>query len=67
MADFQKTNPGGGFAATDLASHHDCCLMHWNMVDGQGGTVSQGASFFRFGADGHLTHMNGFFPLTEKS
>ncbi len=64
MDEFQKQNPGGGFAATNLISHHDCCLMHWNMVDGQGNAVSKGASFFRFGSDGRLVQMNGFFPLT---
>ncbi len=67
MSEFQKNLPGGGFAATDLQSHHDRSLMHWNMMDGKGNILSQGASYFLFAADGRLKQMIGFFesPNTD--
>ncbi len=67
MAEFQNKLPGGAFAATALQSHHDRSLMHWNMVDGKGNILSQGASYFLFAADGRLKQMTGFFesPNTD--
>ncbi|NMM29048.1 MAG: nuclear transport factor 2 family protein [Glaciimonas sp.] len=64
MTEFQKSVPGGAFVATNLNSHHDRSLMHWNMVDGKGDILSQGASFLLYGIDGRLQQMTGFFETT---
>jgi len=61
MSELQRNVPGVAFVPTELQSHHDRSLMHWNMVDGEGKILSQGASYFLYGADGRLTQMTGFF------
>lgn len=53
--------PGVSFVTTDFKSHHDRSLTHWNMLDGEGNCLSQGASYGLYGADGRLTQMSGFF------
>lgn len=61
MAELQKNIPGVNFLPTDLKSHHDRTLMHWNMADGNGNILGQGASCFLHGAGGRLQQMTGFF------
>jgi hypothetical protein len=63
MAEFQQSAPRGAFVATKFATHHDRALMHWNMIDGKQDLLTQGASYFSYGADGRLTQMTGFFEL----
>jgi SnoaL-like domain len=61
MAELQKNISGVNFVPTELKSHHDRTLMHWNMADGNGNILGQGASYFLHGADGRLKQMTGFF------
>lgn len=61
MSELQKNVPGVRFETTDSKHHHDPSLTHWNMVDGAGNILSQGASFGVYGVDGRLTQMTGFF------
>ena len=61
MSELHKNVPGVAFVTTDFKSHHDRSLTHWNMVDGKGNILSQGASYGMYGADGRLTQMTGFF------
>ncbi len=61
MSELHKSVPGVRFVTTDFKSHHDRSLTHWNMVDGKGNILSQGASYGLYGAGGWLTQMNGFF------
>ena len=61
MSELHKHVPGVAFVTTDFKSHHDRSLTHWNMVDGKGKILSQGASYGVYGTDGRLTHMTGFF------
>ena len=63
MSELHKNVPGVGFVTTDFKSHHDRSLTHWNMVDGKGNILSQGASYGMYGTDGRLTQMTGFFEL----
>lgn len=63
MAELHKNVPGVRFVTTDFKSHHDHSLTHWNMVDGNGNILSQGASYGLYGADGRLLQMTGFFEL----
>lgn len=66
MADLQKNVSGVSFVTTDFKSHHDRSLTHWDMVDGEGNRLAQGASYGLYGADGRLTQMSGFFdPPTD--
>lgn len=63
MSELHKTVPGVRFVTTDFKAHHDRSLTHWNMVDGHGNILSQGASYGLYGADGRLVQMTGFFAL----
>ncbi|NOS74028.1 MAG: hypothetical protein HOP36_05725 [Methyloglobulus sp.] len=64
--DLQKNVSGVSFVTTDFKSHHDRSLTHWDMVDGEGNRLAQGASYGLYGADGRLTQMSGFFgPPTD--
>ncbi len=67
MTEFQNSLPGGAFAATDLKTHHDRCLMHWNTVDAKGNILYQGASYFQLASDGRLLQMSGFFDAPTAS
>lgn len=61
MSELNKNVPGVEFVTTDFKNHHDRSLTHWNMVDGKGNVLSQGASFGLYGIDGRLMQMTGFF------
>lgn len=61
MSELHKSVPGVKFVSTDFKSHHDRSLTHWNMVDGKGNILSQGASYGVYGIDGRLTQMTGFY------
>lgn len=61
MSGLQKKVPGVRFVTTDFKDHHDQSLTHWNMVDGKGNVLAQGASYGRYGVDGRLKQMTGFF------
>lgn len=60
MSEFQKLVPGGTFVTRAFESHHDQCLVHWDMVGADGGVLAKGTSYGRFGADGRLVQMVGF-------
>ena len=61
MSELQKNIPGVKFVTTDFKSHHDRSLTHWNMTDGKGNILAQGASYGMYGDDGRLQQMTGFF------
>jgi len=63
MSELHKNIPGVRFVTTDFKSHHDRSLTHWNMVDGHGNILSQGASYGLYGADGRLIQMTGFYEV----
>lgn len=63
ISKLQKNLPGVKFLITDFKSHHDRSLAHWDMVDGKGNLLSQGASFGLYGSDGRLNQMTGFSEL----
>ena len=65
MADFQKNIPGGHFVTTKFLTHHDRSLAYWDMLDGTGRKVGEGASFAVYDSDGRLTMMSGFFAPPE--
>lgn len=57
----QQRYPGATFENDELLSHHDQALSSWTMYDGQGKRFVEGRSWARFGADGRLIEMTGFF------
>jgi len=61
MGQFQGSAPGARFVNTGFATHHDHCLLQWDMVDGAGKVISHGASAGVFDADDRLAQMTGFF------
>jgi len=63
MSELHKNVPGVRFVSTDFKSHHDRSLTHWNMVDRMGNVMSQGVSYGRYGVDGRLLQMTGFYDV----
>ena len=61
MSELHKNVPGVRFITTDFKNHHGRSLTHWNMVDGSGNILSQGASYGLYGTDGRLVQMTGFY------
>ena len=57
--------PGASFRNDKFLDHHDQGLSEWTMFDGTGAVVATGTSYARFGVDGRLTHMTGFFELKQ--
>ena len=60
LAKFQQDYPGTWFQNQQLAVHHDQALADWTMLEANGQTTP-GTSYARYGADGRLTQMTGFF------
>lgn len=63
MAGFQESAPGARFVTTAFKSHHDHCLVQWNMVSADNTVLSPGASAGTFDALGRLARMVGFFEV----
>lgn len=57
----QVKAPGARFHNDKFLDHHDQGLSEWTMFDGSGTVVATGTSYARFGADGRLMQMTGFF------
>ena len=67
IEDSQKQYPGASFENTKFLDHHDQGLSNWTMHDATGGTVAVGTSYARFGQDGLLVQMTGFFEPAPKA
>lgn len=65
MSELHKNVPSVRFVTTDFKNHHDRSLTHWNMIDGDGNILSQGASYGLYGADSRLLQMTGFFETPD--
>lgn len=63
MSELQKNVPGVHFISTHFKSHHDHSLAYWNMIDKMGNVLSQGVSYGRYGMDGRLLQMTGFYDV----
>lgn len=61
MAGFQESAPGARFVTTAFKSHHDHCLVQWNMVGADNTILSPGVSAGTFDSEGRLLQMVGFF------
>lgn len=63
MLEFQRQVPGGCFVTTAFMAHHDESLADWNLVDAGGNVLGTGRSYARYGQDGKLASMTGFFEV----
>lgn len=61
----QAKMPGARFHNDKFLDHHDQGLSNWTMFDGKGAVVATGTSYARYGVDGRLTQMTGFFELKK--
>ena len=59
--------PGATFRIDRFLEHHAQAVANWTMFDGKGAEFVQGASHVRFGEDGRLTHMTGFFEAPDRA
>lgn len=66
MVEFHQQVPGGHFVTKRFEVHHDVSLAHWDMVAGDGSVVGEGASYGRYGDDGKLVAMTGFFATAAE-
>ena len=57
----QRNFPGAAFRSERFTTHHGQAISHWTMHDGGGTAIFTGVSWARFGDDGRLTSMTGFF------
>lgn len=63
MVELHKNVPGVRFVSTDFKSHNDHSLTYWDMVDKMGNVLSHGVSYGRYGRDGLLLQMTGFYDV----
>jgi len=61
IEDSKQRFPGALFRNDSCLEHHAQALFNWTMFDGQGDEFVKGTSYVRFGEDGRLSHMTGFF------
>ena len=59
--------PGATFRIDSFLEHHGQAVATWTMFDGAGAEFVRGASHVRFGGDGRLTHMTGFFEQPARA
>ena len=59
----QKKYPGASFRNEKFLEHHQQGLFSWKMHDAHGKLIAVGTSYARFGSDGLLAQMTGFFEL----
>ena len=57
----QEQFPGASFAGDTFATHHGQAISTWTMRNGAGNPIFLGKSYARFGEDGRLVQMTGFF------
>ena len=57
----QANFPGATFRNDKFAHHHDQAISSWTMLNKDGDAIFAGTSYARFGDDGRLAQMTGFF------
>ena len=61
IEDSQKKFPGASFHNEKMLDHHGQGLFTWKMEDPEGKVIAVGTSYARFGDNGLLKQMSGFF------
>jgi hypothetical protein len=57
----QRNFPDATFRNDTFACRHDQAISNWTMFDGDGKAIFTGTSYARYGDDGRLAQMTGFF------
>ena len=57
----QRNFPGATFRNDKFAQHHGQAISNWTMLDRNGTAIFTGTSYARYGDDGRLAQMTGFF------
>jgi hypothetical protein len=60
---FQAQYPGATFRTHTMIAHHGQALAEWMMHDKDGAAFLPGKSYARFGNDGRLIQLVGFWQL----
>lgn len=58
---FQKQYPGASFKTHTMIVHHEKALAEWMIYDKDGAEYLPGKSYARFGEDGRLLQLVGFW------
>jgi hypothetical protein len=61
----QRNFPGATFANDKFVHHHGQAISNWTMFDGNGNAIFTGTSYARYGEDGRLAQMTGFFEAVR--
>jgi hypothetical protein len=61
LEQFQRDCPGGYFKTTEFIEQHQQSLAHWNLRDATGTVLLSGANYTRYGQDGRMMHIAGFW------
>jgi len=63
MEQTQLRFPGSRITNDELLAHDEQSLSYWTMVDGDGALLTPGNSYARYGKDGRLVQMSGFYKV----
>lgn len=63
IEEFQKLYPGAYFKTSRFLSHHGQSVAQWMMHAKDGSELFPGISVARYGEDGRITHLAGFWTL----
>lgn len=64
---FRQSMPGASFKNHRFVEHHAQSHAEWTLYDAQGQEVQPGNSYARYGEDGRITHVAGFFAVAPAS
>ena len=64
---FRQRMPGASFKNHRFVEHHAQSHAEWTLYDAQGQEVQPGNSYARYGEDGRITHVSGFFAVAPAS
>ena len=65
MSDFHQQFPGAYFVTHYFLAHNNQSIAKWEMKNGENETLGDGISYGRYGNDGKLVSMTGFFETPE--
>lgn len=61
IEEFKQSMPGATFRNHKLIGHHAQTMAEWMLYDANGAELVPGSSWARYGEDGRLTNVSGFF------
>lgn len=63
MDDLRKNIPGAHFVTASFHEHHNLSLAKWNLLDGAGHIVADGASHGEYDGNGRISKTSAFYKL----